>query len=319
MLHVTSEIGRLRKVLVHEPGREIDVMVPAMMDELLFDDVLFGDRAREEHAMFRRVLQLFEVEIVEARDLLVETLADPEARDWVLEVLLRETAPALRERVEEASEEDLAAILVTGVREPTSRTGVDVADLFAVPPLPNWCFQRDPQIVLGDGVVFAAMAAPARHREALLSRAIFRFHPDYAAAPVIHDPLQPLPEHPLYLDQHRPRLEGGDLLLLSPEVIVVGHSERTNATATHALARSLAHRLDGPRWMIAVEIPRRRAYMHLDTLITRVDHNEALVFPPVILPGNGACSAASAGTSASSGSWAPRPSARSWTRSSSKR
>ncbi len=283
MLHVTSEIGRLRKVLVHEPGREIDVMVPAMMDELLFDDVLFGDRAREEHAMFRRVLQLLGIEMVEAQDLLVETLADPEARDWVVEVLLRETAPALHDRAEEVSEEELAEMLVAGVRTETGRSGVEVADLFAVPPLPNWCFQRDPQLVLGDGVVFAAMAAPARHREALLSRAIFRFHPEFSGAPVIHDPLVPLPEHPLYLDQHRPRLEGGDVLVLSPEVILVGHSERTNATATRALAQSLAHRLDGPRWMIVVEIPNRRAYMHLDTLITRVDHNEALVFPPVIL------------------------------------
>jgi arginine deiminase len=179
--------------------------------------------------------------------------------------------------------------LVAGVRAESGRSGIEVAELFAVPPLPNWCFQRDPQIILGDGVVFAAMAAPARHREALLSRAIFRFHPEFSAAPVIHDPLMPLPEHPLYLDQHRPRLEGGDVLVLSPEVIAVGHSERTNATATRALAQSLAHRLDGPRWMIVVEIPRRRAYMHLDTLITRVDHNEALVFPPVILAGGAEC------------------------------
>ena len=221
MLHVTSEIGRLRKVLVHGPGREIDVMVPAMMDELLFDDVLFGDRAREEHAMFRRVLQLLGIEMVEAQDLLVETLADPEARDWVVEVLLRETAPALHDRAEEASEEELAEMLVAGVRTETGRSGVEVADLFAVPPLPNWCFQRDPQLVLGDGVVFAAMAAPARHREALLSRAIFRFHPEFSGAPVIHDPLVPLPEHPLYLDQHRPGSRVGTCLL-SPEVILVG-------------------------------------------------------------------------------------------------
>ena len=237
--------------------------------------------------MLRRVLQLLGIEIVDAQDLLVEILSDPEARDWVREVLLREIAPALREDVDEASEPELAEMLVAGVRTSTPGAGIEVADLFEVPPLPNWCFQRDPQLVLGDGVVFAAMAAPARHREALLARAIFRFHPDFAGSPVIHDPLEPLPEHPLYLDQHRPRLEGGDVLVLSPEVIVVGHSERTNATATHALAHSLAHRLDGPRWMIVVEIPKRRAYMHLDTLITQIDRHEALVFPPVILPGGG--------------------------------
>jgi arginine deiminase len=83
MVHVTSEIGRLRRVLVHEPGDEVDRMVPPMMDELLFDDILFGERAREEHRLFRRLLQLLGIEVVEAGDLLTESLANPEARRWL--------------------------------------------------------------------------------------------------------------------------------------------------------------------------------------------------------------------------------------------
>jgi arginine deiminase len=283
MVRVTSEVGRLRKVLVHEPGLEVDHMVPAMMDDLLFDDVLFGHRAREEHALFRRVLQLLGVETVDAQDALAEVLDDPVARAWVLNVLLKDLNPALRRRMQEAAGDELAEMLVAGVRAGASSP--ESEDLFEVPPIPNWCFQRDPQVVLADGVIFGAMAAPARHREALLARAVFRFHPELAAASVLHDPLKFSAEDALFLDVHRPCFEGGDFLVLSPDVVVIGHSERTNATATGALARNLAQLETGPRWMLLVEIPRRRAYLHLDTLITPVDRDAALVYPPVILPG----------------------------------
>jgi arginine deiminase len=164
---------------------------------------------------------------------------------------------------------------------------VEAQDLFEVVPLPNWCFQRDPQVVLGRGVVFASMAAQARHREALLSRAIFRFHPDLAGSPVWLDPLEAA-GHPHYAGPLRPSLEGGDVLVLSPEVIVVGNSERTNRAGIQALARALARAEGGPRWMVVVELPRRRAFMHLDTLITPVDRDACLLYPPVLLPGAGA-------------------------------
>jgi arginine deiminase len=281
MLSVSSEIGRLRRVLVHGPGAEVDLMVPAMMEELLFDDILFGEGARDEHARFRRVLQLLGVETLEARDLLAETLALPEAREWALEVLLEDLPWGVRERLEAADGDELISLLVEGIRT-EGRRGVEADDLFRLTPLPNWCFQRDPQIVLGEGVVFSAMAASARHREALLARLVFRFHPELAGAEVIHDPLEHTPEHPLFLGRHRPRLEGGDLLVVSPEIVAVGQSERTNLTGIHSLARALARREDGPRWMLVQEIPKRRAYMHLDTLITPVDRDACLVYPPAI-------------------------------------
>ena len=112
-----------------------------------------------------------------------------------------------------------------------------LADLFDLTPLPNWCFQRDPQIVLGSGVVFSAMATPARWREGILARAIFRFHPELGGTPVIHDPMRPEPGLEEFFGFHRPRLEGGDVLVLSPEIVAVGVSERTNTLAVDALAR----------------------------------------------------------------------------------
>jgi len=161
-----------------------------------------------------------------------------------------------------------------------------VEDLYALPPVPNWCFQRDPQVIIGEGAVMAAMATPARWREAILSRVIFRFHPRLADAPIL-DPLMPERERPLFLGLHRPRLEGGDVLVLSPEVVAVGLSERTNTVALECLARSLGRLDPGPRWLVVVQLPRRRAYMHLDTVFTMIDRGMALAAPQVILPGSG--------------------------------
>ena len=282
MVNVTSEIGRLRRVLVHEPGPEVDRMVPPMMEELLFDDILFGDRARDEHHRFRRLLQLLGIEVVEARDLLTETLADAEARTWLWEMLLPEAPPELRTIQPPNTAEEIVATAVDGLLVDEDPHGIEVADLFRLAPIPNWCFQRDPQVVLGNGVVFGAMATPARWREGLLARCLFRFHPELEATPVIHDPLRPQQDDGLFLGLHRPRLEGGDVLVLSPDVITVGVSERTNTVAVEAFARALGELDDGPRWLEVVHLPRRRAYMHLDTVFTPVDRNAALVFEPVI-------------------------------------
>jgi arginine deiminase len=283
-VNVNSEIGRLRKVLVHEPGPEIDAMVPAMLEDLLFDDILFGDRAREEHALFRRVLQVLGVEVIDAQDLLEEVLADPVARQFTLDALLPPGPASLRARLVDFGPEDLAAALVGGVRLPPGAAQIlDITDLFEVPPLPNWCFQRDPQIVIGSGVVVASMASVAREREARLARVLFRFHPDLAAAPRIHEPGAADFERSHVAGAGRACLEGGDVIVLSPELIAVGMSERTNRLGIEDLATALAALDDGPRFLVVVELPRRRAYMHLDTVFTPVDREMALVFHPVLV------------------------------------
>jgi arginine deiminase len=286
MLSVGSEVGRLRKVLVHEPGPEVDNMVPSMMEELLFDDILYGDRAREEHGRIRRVFQILGIEAVDTQDLLEEVLREHGARSWVLDAVLPPAAGALRERLADAPAEELAGALVAGVRLPAdSARGHALGDLFAVPPLPNWCFQRDPQIVIGHGVVFASMASEARRCETLLARAVFRFHPDFAGSPAWHDPIDSGFERAHVGGAGRAFLEGGDVLVISPDVIAVGLSERSNRLGVLDLIAALAERDDGPRFLVVVELPRRRAYMHLDTVFSPVDRESALVYPPVILPG----------------------------------
>lgn len=260
-------------------------MVPAMMKELLFDDILFGDRAREEHARFRRVLEWLGIEIIESLDLLEETLGIDEARRWIFDVLLEDLPRNRREQLERRPAAEIAEILIGGIRSEVVQGAVEVEDLYLVAPIPNWCFQRDPQVVIGDGIVFSAMAAPARHREAMLARAMFRFHPRLSAVPTILDPLELDRDSSLFVGKHRPTLEGGDVLVLSRDAVMVGHSERTNRTGIQQLARALQQREEGPRWLFVVELPQRRAYMHLDTLFTPVDRNACLVYPPVILPG----------------------------------
>jgi len=274
-----------------------------MMEELLFDDILFGDRAREEHAVFRRVLHYLGVDVLEAQTLLEETLARVDARGWLLDTIFQDVPARLRHWLRDAPSAHLARTLVEGLRQqgPGALTGasrfawdtgpgeagppgpgqVD-AGLYRLAPLPNWCFQRDPQIVIGSGVAFSAMAAPARHLEAMLARVIFRHHPGFRDVDVLAEPLDTAHHQHLFTDPTLPRLEGGDLLVLSPDVLAVGLSERTNRTAVLHLARSLATHPGLPRWLLAVEIPRRRAYMHLDTLITPVDRDACLAYTPVI-------------------------------------
>jgi arginine deiminase len=232
--------------------------------------------------MFRRVLQLLGVDAVEAGDVLVETLEVDGALDWLLDVLLLDLPSGLRRTMREATPARVARALVRGVRPDGPQGGPELSDLFELTPLPNWCFQRDPQVVVGDGVLFCAMASEARHRESMLARLVFRFHPQFADVPVLFDPLRTDRDQTLFTGVHPPLLEGGDVLVLSPGILAVGESERTNRTAIQHLARALARREDGPRHLVIVPLPRSRAYMHLDTLITPVDRDACLVFPPVL-------------------------------------
>jgi arginine deiminase len=284
MVNVRSEVGRLRRVLVHEPGPEVDAMVPSMMEELLFDDILFGDRARDEHGLFRRALQVLGVEVIDAQDLLEGVLNDPAARRSVLDAMLSPGSYDLKARMSGLPSDRLAAALVAGLRLPAgNREVLDVTDLFEIPPLPNWCFQRDPQVVIGSGVVFASMASGAREREVRLARALFRFHPELADAPVLHEPQVADFERSHVAGAGHACLEGGDVIVVSADVLAIGLSERTNRLGIDDLATALSTVADGPRFLVVVELPRRRAYMHLDTLFTPVDRELALVFPPVLL------------------------------------
>lgn len=280
---VYSEVGRLRRVLIHRPGLEIDWMVPAMMERLLFDDILHSDEARQEHETFQRVFEAAEVTTYDSQDLLVETLAAAEARAELFERLEREQLISGEVRLElEAMEAPtLAKALVTGIRARRERLGEKLRSFYRLPPVPNYFFQRDPQAVLGNRVLIAAMATEARAREAHLAETNFRFHPALAG----HRGLIAIEKPELAHGGRRPTIEGGDLLVASSEVLLVGHSERTNRRGINALARHLRSEPGSFRHLIVVEMPAKRSYMHLDTIFTFIDRGLCLGYLPVIARG----------------------------------
>jgi len=280
-LHVTSEVGRLRRVLIHRPGREIDWMVPAMMERLLFDDILYSERARHEHDAFRDVLRAAGVETLDPEELLAEALADAAVLTKLFARLeKRRVADDVLRELEAMDSAALAATLITGIRAPDPAPDGFEGHFYRLPPVPNYFFQRDPQIVAGDRVVMSSMATAAREREPLLARTVFESHPALGGR---------LP--PIGLDDpstgRSPAryLEGGDVLVAAPDVLMVGLSERTNRRGIEALARQL-HRAETEfRHMIVVEVPAKRSYMHLDTVFTFIDRDLCLAYLPVIAPG----------------------------------
>ncbi len=283
-VRVDSEVGRLRRVLVHRPGAEIDLMVPTMMEQLLFDDILDGKAARREHDMFTAVLAAAGVEVLQAGSLLVEAVESEPARRAVLASLEEHLAVPreLTARLARLPAAELAAALLHGRRR--GRTGRGVwGRSFELPPVPNYFFQRDPQVVLGERVLISSMATAAREREPLLAAALFGHHPRLAGCGEI------LYVHPGMYERRedgrqypQPRLEGGDVLVPSPEILLVGVSQRTSRLGAETLAARLAEAGWPYRHLLVVELPPRRSYMHLDTVFTFIDHDACLAYMPVI-------------------------------------
>jgi arginine deiminase len=285
-LNVTSEIGRLKTVLVHLPGREIDIMSPSMMEQLLFDDILYGQLAREEHRRFQQLMRFVVERTVDLQDLLEEVLEDEDARVTVLDDFCRRLRipRGLFEWLRDQQPAKLAETMIGGIIE-DSPTGK--LPSFELTPVPNLFFMRDPQFVIGDGVAISPMATEARSRESLLSHYVWTHHHDFRDRDIfwmnhyVDDR-----KHPSLAGRRKPTLEGGDVLLPRRDLIIVGISERTNRTGVEYLAESLRATKAGVKTMLVVEIPKQRAFMHLDTIFTIINHDECLVYPPVILEGS---------------------------------
>ena len=283
-LNVRSEIGRLRRVLVHRPGREIDWMVPSMMDRLLFDDILYGQDARGEHDQFRAVLEAAGAETLDPQELLGEVLQQNTVRQELLQHLVAQGSDAaVVQSLEGLEAEDLARVVTEGLRATHQHPGDDLRHFYRLAPVPNYFFQRDPQVVIGDRVLVSSMATEARAREPLLSSLVFQSHPALRGWQEMIRLHQPKADDV----PRRPMIEGGDVLVPRHDVLMVGLSERTNRYGVDTLARHLLQRCEetGFRHLIAVEIPSRRSYMHLDTVFTFIDHHLCLAYLPVIAPG----------------------------------
>lgn len=288
-LHITSETGRLRSVMLHRPGPEVDHMTPEMRDELLFDEILWLPGAREEHDVFAAILELGAGRgtVLYVEDLLEDVLADEGLRQkLVLEVTALEPGyeddrQALARELLELDPPRLVTALVAGQPEDAPHSlGEFLEDrtLYRPQPVPNLLFMRDTSAVVGSRALVCSMNRQARRREPLLLRYVFRHHPLFASqdgeGATWWDPYE---EHPdSYPDAH---IEGGDVIVLNDHALLIGCSERTDHQGIDTFARRLLQEKSSIRTLYVVLLPPRRAWMHLDTVFTFLSPEECVLYP----------------------------------------
>ena len=282
-IQIHSEIGPLKRVLLHRPGRELENLMPEYIERLLFDDIPYLKIAREEHDAFCDLLRQNGAEVVYLEDLAAESLTDDNVKDAFLREYLLEAGIRGEKRTgmildyfKSFSTKNMVEKLMEGVRKADIR-GYGRKNLtdylddyypFVVDPMPNLYFTRDPFACVGDGVTIHRMKTHTRSRETLFAKYIFAHNPKYRNVPVLYDRASPAP------------IEGGDILVLSPRVLAVGISQRTEPWAIEQLAkRVLGH--GGFEKVLAIDIPKSRSFMHLDTVFTQVDVDKFTMHPNI--------------------------------------
>ncbi len=287
-LHNTSEIGRLRKVMLHRPGRELENLMPEYLERLLFDDIPYLKVAQAEHDAFAECLRAHGAEVVYLQDLVEETIQDPEVRRELIEQFLDEAAleghrvrEILRDYFTGMEDYRLVETMMAGVRKSDVR-GFETGKLsdylsfrtddypFLIDPMPNLYFTRDPFATIGTGVSLHRMHTVTRNRETLFGKFIFQYHPVYKDAPKWYD------------RGENSSLEGGDILILSPEVIAVGISQRTEEDSIDKFAHTILSISKTFKKILAFNIPKTRSFMHLDTVFTMVDRDKFTVHPNIL-------------------------------------
>ena len=286
---VHDEISPLRRVVVHSPGPELERLTPDTREQLLFDEVLWRDRAQAQHGEFTALLRREGVEVLELRDLLTDLLTDTALREDLLGraldpgVLGDIAVQDLRGALAEHDPQQLVDVLIGGITVGELRAlGVAPRSIalqrageehLVLDPLPNHLFTRDSSAWIGDVVSISPMRHPARNRESLHLEMIYRYHPRFTG--------DAAPRRIVGRDgAGAATVEGGDVMMLSPRVVAVGMSERTSAVGVERLAADLL--ADGSvERVIAIALPHRRSMMHLDTVTTVVDEESMLRFGPL--------------------------------------
>lgn len=287
---VKSEIGPLKKVLLHRPGQELEHLVPEELERLLFDDIPYLKLAQQEHDTFAAILRRQGVEVVYLEDLMAETLRlNPGLRELFVGQFLREGGPFAQNHAEELfdmltaleDERELVLKTMSGVSTAEMRDRLRAGPLtrltrerrqFLLDPIPNLYFTRDPFASIGCGVSLHRMYSATRCRETIYAEYILRYHPDFAG------------QVPFYYDRSDPfHIEGGDILNLREDLLAIGLSQRTSPEAVELLARRLfADERCGVRRILVLDIPNMRAYMHLDTVFTQVDRDKFTIHPDIL-------------------------------------
>jgi arginine deiminase len=277
-LHVDSEVGRLRRAIVHRPDLELKRLTPSNKDDLLFDDVLWVERAKQEHDGFTETLRDLNVDVIHFDTLLRETVQKPEAREYILDHIFDERVygpialDPVRAALASLDSQALTETLVGGLTKREVLEWIDEPpslcfhamhdDSFVLSPLTNHLFTRDTSCWIYDGVAINAMRKNARMLESLHYEAIYRWHPLFASAS--------FPTWSEGTSGGAATMESGDVLVIGNGAVLVGMSERTTPQAVERLALRL-FAAGSARGIVALTLPQRRAFMHLDTVMTMVD------------------------------------------------
>ncbi len=267
---VSSEVGPLRQVIVHSPGIEMSLVSPDNRKELLFDDVLYEETARKEHRQFCDVIEMVvgtRDAVLDLYDLVLEAFGEEEARADFIDGLCR----VMEERNYQAYASELRRLDPEALRH-FAMTGRSDTLLHDTLPAPNLMFTRDLCAVVDDHIILSYAATEARRRESVLIGTVFRHHERFRR---YSDRIITLPPNVTF--------EGGDLLVVDDKTVLIGHSERTSLGGVMAVTRALFAET-GVNRVVVVNLPKRRSFMHLDTVFTFVDRREAVVFPPLIRP-----------------------------------
>ena len=286
-IHVYSEIGKLKTVMLHRPGKELENLAPDILHRMLIDDIPYLKIAQEEHDAFAHVLRQQGIKVLYLEDLLAESLTDEKVRRAFLDQLLDESSikkqdplhQLLLNYLQELLTKEMVKTVIAGIRKSAIHNSTpSLADLaedpdypFYLDPMPNVYFTRDQQAAIGSGMTINRMTFRARRRESLFMETILKNHPDFKNATI-----------PVWRDRyHHGRLEGGDELVLNNHVLAVGISQRTSATAITDLAHNLFDHSSYDT-ILAIKIPHNHAMMHLDTVFTMINYDQFTVHPFIL-------------------------------------
>jgi arginine deiminase len=284
-INVYSEIGNLKKVLLHRPGKELENLMPEYLDRLLFDDIPYLKIAQEEHDAFAQIFRDKGVEVVYLEDLAAESLINDEVKSKFIDEYIeeagikenRETGILKEYFLSFSDNKAMVLKMMEGIRKSEIKDykGPGLAEFlsdqypFIIDPMPNLYFTRDPFASIGNGVSIHKMLTVTRNRETLFGKYIFNYNPLYKGTKLFYDRTEDY------------SLEGGDILVLNKETIAVGISQRTHPNAIEKFANSILTEENSFKKVMAIDIPKTRAFMHLDTVFTMVDYDKFTMHPNI--------------------------------------
>ncbi len=272
-VRVTSEIGPLRTVICHTPGTELLAVTPANREDFLYDDIIDLDLARREHQRFNALLSRF-AEVHEVTDLLCDIIDQPEVRTFLIEKVtdVAQSEPLARQ-LAKLSAEELTATFIEGLENVDAGPLQQLLNVesYILPPLPNLYFTRDASMAVGDGVIVGSMRYTVRWTEEILMKALFRYHPMLNNSGIVYDGSE----------ERRAgyTIEGGDVHILRPDLVIMGMSERSSPGAFDILAERLVKQ-QGIKDILVVVLPTERAMIHLDMIWTMIDREHCVISPP---------------------------------------